>query len=180
MGRPAAEDPRIFDLPRVIDQERLRARGLEVETRPERRYQRRWPGSRQVDEVRPDYHGVGLLQVATHAHDRIGTRGLGLMFPAHTVHALCDPALATAVATVLVAETGALGLRGTVLQRWPQHRTETSVDVDGHPVRVKVAEGRVKPEHDDAVAAAAALGVPLRDVLARAEAAARAALDSAS
>ena len=95
--------------------------------------------------------------------------------PAHTVHALCDPALAAAVAAVLVGETGALGLRGTVLQRWPQHRSEMVVDVDGHAVRVKVAEGRMKAEHDDAVAAAAALGVPLREVLAKAEAAARAA-----
>jgi uncharacterized protein (TIGR00299 family) protein len=92
--------------------------------------------------------------------------------PAHTVHALCDPAHATVVAEVLVRETGALGLRGSVLQRWPQQRREVVVDVDGRPVRVKVASGRVKPEHDDAVAAATALGLPLREVLRRAETAA--------
>jgi uncharacterized protein (TIGR00299 family) protein len=88
--------------------------------------------------------------------------------PAHTVHALCDPALAAAVSAVLVSETGSLGLRGTVLQRWPQQRSEQSVDVDGQPVGVKVAHGRVKVEHDDAVRAAAALGLPLREVLRRA------------
>ena len=120
-------------------------------------------------------HTIAAL-IAAGAHDAWATpivmkKGR----PAHTVHALCDPARAAAVAAVLVGETGALGLRGTVLQRWPQHRTEMVVDVDGHAVRVKVAEGRIKPEHDDAVAAAAALGVPLREVLARAEAAARAA-----
>jgi uncharacterized protein (DUF111 family) len=40
-------------------------------------------------------------------------------------------------------------------------------------VRVKVADGRVKVEFDDAVAAADALGVPVRTVLVRAEAARR-------
>jgi len=88
--------------------------------------------------------------------------------PAHTVHALCDPALAAVVSAVLVRETGSLGLRGTVLQRWPQQRVEQSVDVDGHAVGVKVAAGRVKVEHDDAARAAAALGLPLREVLRRA------------
>ena len=93
--------------------------------------------------------------------------------PAHTVHALCDPSSAEAVGAVLVRETGSLGLRGTLLQRWPQQRAERVVDVDGHEVRVKVGDGRVKPEHDDAAAAAAALGVPLRDVLHRATEAAQ-------
>ncbi len=89
--------------------------------------------------------------------------------PAHTVHVLCDPAAADAVAAVLVAETGTLGLRASTVQRWPQARTEHTVDVDGQAVRVKLAAGRVKVEHDDAVAAAAALRLPLRTVLARAE-----------
>jgi uncharacterized protein (DUF111 family) len=43
------------------------------------------------------------------------------------------------------------------------------VDVEGHPIRVKLAAGRVKVEHDDAAAAAKALGWPLRAVLAAAE-----------
>ncbi|BEL03683.1 hypothetical protein Q0Z83_018740 [Actinoplanes sichuanensis] len=71
-----------FPLDRVVE-----TRGLEVESRPDRVYPRRWPGAARADEVRPDYHGVGRLQVATHAHGEINTRGLGLMFPAHTVHA---------------------------------------------------------------------------------------------
>lgn len=100
--------------------------------------------------------------------------------PAHTVHALCDPAVAPSVGAVMVRETGALGLRGTVMQRWPQQRTEVTVHVQGHPVRVKVAAGRVKPEHDDAAAAAAALGLPLRDVLSAAEVGARTASGSVS
>jgi hypothetical protein len=66
-------------------------------------------------------------------------------------------------ATVLVAETGSLGVRGSVIERWPQRRSETTVDVAGVDVRVKVADGRVKVEHDDAAVAAERLGLPLRD-----------------
>ncbi len=89
--------------------------------------------------------------------------------PAHTVHALCDPAAASSVGAVLLRETGSLGLRGTTVIRWPQRRDEATVELDGYPIRVKLSVGRVKVEHDDAVIAAAALGVPLREVIARAE-----------
>jgi uncharacterized protein (TIGR00299 family) protein len=89
--------------------------------------------------------------------------------PAHTVHALCDPARLGMLRDVLINETGTLGVRAAHLDRWPQSRREVIVDVDGHPVRLKVSASRVKVEHDDALAAARALGVPLRDVLHRAE-----------
>ncbi len=88
--------------------------------------------------------------------------------PAYTVHALCDPAKAAEVGAVLLCETGSLGMRGSIVQRWPQRREETVVLVHGHQIRVKLAPGRAKPEHDDAVAAATALGLPLRAVLAQA------------
>jgi len=97
--------------------------------------------------------------------------------PAHTVHALCDPARATEVSAVLVRETGSLGLRGTVLQRWPQQRDELTVQVGVHDIAVKVSGGRVKVEHDDAAKAAHALGLPLRDVLRQATEAAHRELD---
>jgi hypothetical protein len=93
--------------------------------------------------------------------------------PAHTVHALCDAARHAAVVDTLLAETGSMGVRSTTVRRWPQRRDEVTVDVDGHPIRVKVAEHRVKVEFDDARRAAKALGVPVREVLARAEQAAR-------
>jgi uncharacterized protein (DUF111 family) len=92
--------------------------------------------------------------------------------PAHTVHALCDPHDVERIAAVMLAETGSLGVRATTATRWPQRRVDVTVDVDGHAVRVKLAGHRAKPEHDDALAAAAALGRPLRDVLRRAETAA--------
>ena len=75
--------------------------------------------------------------------------------PAHVVSALCDPALVEAVAAVLVAETGSLGVRATTVERWPQARRESSVDVGGHRIGVKLAAGRVKVEHDDAASGCA-------------------------
>lgn len=89
--------------------------------------------------------------------------------PAHTVSALADPSLVAQLATVMIAETGSLGVRAGRLERWPAGRAHGSVDVDGLPVRVKVGAGRVKVEHDDAVAVARRTGRPLREVLTRAE-----------
>ncbi|MEA2685757.1 MAG: pyridinium-3,5-bisthiocarboxylic acid mononucleotide nickel chelatase [Actinomycetota bacterium] len=91
--------------------------------------------------------------------------------PAYTVSVLADPVLADELAAVLTAETGSLGVRGATLERWPAARDEWEVEVDGLPVRVKVSAGRVKAEHDDAVRVARRRGVPLREVLTRAEAA---------
>jgi uncharacterized protein (TIGR00299 family) protein len=91
--------------------------------------------------------------------------------PAHTVSALADPALADQVGRVLMSETGSLGIRGQELRRWPAARGTGEVEVDGLPVRVKISAGRIKVEHDDAARAARRSGLPLREVMGRAEAA---------
>jgi uncharacterized protein (DUF111 family) len=65
----------------------------------------------------------------------------------------------------MVAETGTLGVRGSVMHRWPQQRIEGVVEVGGQPIRVKRSAQRLKVEHDDAAAAAAVLALPLRTVL---------------
>ena len=88
--------------------------------------------------------------------------------PAHTVSVLCDPSATAAIRTVLVRETGTLGVRMSTMRRWPQRRTETTVDVDGQSIRVKIADHRVKIEFDDAAPAATALGVPVRTIIDRA------------
>lgn len=90
--------------------------------------------------------------------------------PAYMVSALCDPVLVAQVAAVLTAETGTLGVRGSILERWPRAREENVVEVGGVPVRVKVSPGRLKVEHDDAARAARRAGLPLREVVFRAEA----------
>ncbi|HEV7888089.1 MAG TPA: nickel pincer cofactor biosynthesis protein LarC [Acidimicrobiales bacterium] len=91
--------------------------------------------------------------------------------PAHTVSALADPALSAQISQVLMAETGSLGVRGATLDRWPAERQMGEVAVHGLPVRVKVSPGRVKAEHGDAVRVARRTGLPVREVIFRAEAA---------
>lgn len=127
-----------------------------------------------VDDVTGEViaHTIGALLDAG-AHDAWATpivmkKGR----PAHTVHALCDPALTDVISRVMLNETGSLGVRGSIIERWPQARRESVVRVEGHEIRVKIAGDRVKVEHDDAARVAAALGLPLREVLIRAEAAA--------
>lgn len=92
--------------------------------------------------------------------------------PAHVISTLCDPAAVDTVRGVLVRETGTLGVRAASMRRWPQRRSEDTVDVDGHPVRIKRAEHRIKVEFDDAAAAGIALGLPVRVVIERATSAA--------
>jgi uncharacterized protein (TIGR00299 family) protein len=91
--------------------------------------------------------------------------------PAYTVSVISDVALAEQIGRVLARETGSLGVRGQRLERWPAARAGGEVEVDGVPVRVKVGAGRVKVEYDDAARAARRTGLPLREVLFRAEAA---------
>ncbi|TMM15073.1 MAG: nickel pincer cofactor biosynthesis protein LarC [Actinobacteria bacterium] len=114
-------------------------------------------------------HAVGALMAAG-AHDAwvtpvIMKKGR----PGHTVSVLADTALAASLSEILRVETGSLGVRGQVLERWPASRSLQEVDVEGVPVRVKVSPGRIKVEHDDAARAARRTGLPLREVVSRAE-----------
>jgi len=123
-----------------------------------------------VDDVTGEVlaHAVSML-LAAGAHDAWVTpivmkKGR----PAHTVSVLCDPAAVASIRTLLASETGTLGVRMSTLRRWPQRRDETTVDVDDHTIRIKVAAHRVKVEFDDAATAADRLGLPVRVVLDRA------------
>ena len=89
--------------------------------------------------------------------------------PAVTVSVLCDPSLAATLRSVLVRETGTMGVRGSTVERWPQAREIGEVTVDGHTVRVKATADRAKAEHDDVARVARTLGLPLREVARRAE-----------
>ncbi|GAA2719069.1 nickel pincer cofactor biosynthesis protein LarC [Cellulomonas aerilata] len=100
--------------------------------------------------------------------------------PAHTLHVLCGPEQATALGAVVLAHTSTLGLRVTSVVRDVLDRAWVAVEVDGGTVRVKVGHraGRVvqaTPEFGDVAALAADRGVPVRQVLAQAQAAATAA-----
>jgi uncharacterized protein (TIGR00299 family) protein len=92
--------------------------------------------------------------------------------PAHVVSVLCEPSTVAALRRVLADETGTLGIRASTWRRWPSSRQFSSVDVGGHPVRVKRGPRRIKAEHDDAARVAGLLGLPVREVARRAEEAA--------
>lgn len=102
--------------------------------------------------------------------------------PAHTLSVLVAHERLDVVRSVLFEQTSSIGLRQSVVTKHALAREVEAVHVSGQRVGVKVARqaGRVvtaQPEYDDVARAAAALGRPVRDVLAAAVAASRALLD---
>ncbi|WP_435075809.1 nickel pincer cofactor biosynthesis protein LarC [Halorubrum sp. HHNYT27] len=100
--------------------------------------------------------------------------------PGHLVKVICKPADAEAVAARLARETGTLGVRQSgASHRWIAERAFEAarlwIDGDEHEVSVKVAstaDGDVydlSAEYDEAAAVAEATGLPVRDVIRRAE-----------
>jgi hypothetical protein len=99
--------------------------------------------------------------------------------PAFTLSVLVDDDAAAAVRRAVFSETTTIGVRETVVDKRALDRTEHTVDVHGHQVRVKAArlDGVVvnaQPEYEDVVAVATDLGLPVKAVMADAAAAARA------
>ncbi|MEN3303301.1 nickel pincer cofactor biosynthesis protein LarC [Pseudonocardia sp.] len=92
--------------------------------------------------------------------------------PAHTVHVLVAPERVAECERLVLAETGSLGLRRSPVDRLALPRRTSTVEVDGHPVRMKWGPWGGKPEHDDLAVAADALRLPLREVAERARRAA--------
>ena len=95
--------------------------------------------------------------------------------PAHTVTAMCAAPQAAEVQQVMFAETSTIGVRILDIGKHALDREWIDIDVDGEPIRVKVARWQgdvvnVSPEFDDVVRAAAALGRPVKAVLAAASA----------
>ena len=74
---------------------------------------------------------------------------------------------------LIAHETGTLGVRVTVVDRWPFARQHDEVEVEGLPVRIKRTALRIKVEYEDAARVARHTGLPLREVVSRAEAEAR-------
>ncbi len=98
--------------------------------------------------------------------------------PALTLAALAPSARADAVASAMLAETTTIGVRRIPVTRTERPRRTISVATAFGPITVKVSEGpfgppQVKPEFDECAAAARTHGVPVREVIAAAMAAAR-------
>ncbi|EYF01699.1 nickel pincer cofactor biosynthesis protein LarC [Chondromyces apiculatus] len=98
--------------------------------------------------------------------------------PALTISALAPTPQADAVATALLTETTTIGVRRLPVNRTERPRRSVTVETIYGAIRVKISEGpfgppQVKPEFDDCASAARAHGVPVREVVAAALAAAR-------
>lgn len=96
--------------------------------------------------------------------------------PGIEIVCLSPPAMGERLRGVLFRETTTLGVRGQTVEKWSLERGWVTVEVAGHPVRLKVGrlDGRVvnvAPEYEDCSVAASASGLPLKDVFARARAA---------
>jgi pyridinium-3,5-bisthiocarboxylic acid mononucleotide nickel chelatase len=135
-----------------------------------------------VDDVSPEVLG-GLQDTLVEA----GARDVSILpatmkksRPGHLVKVICRPPDAERVARRLAEETGTLGVRSTPgIHRWVASREiETvSLDIGGetYGIDVKVASdesGEVydtSAEYDDAAAVARETGLPIREVLTRAE-----------
>jgi uncharacterized protein (TIGR00299 family) protein len=97
--------------------------------------------------------------------------------PAHTLHALCAPSSVEAVRTEVFARTSTLGVRELTVDKTALDRGAGEVRVHGQRVRTKVGRLRgrvvnVSVEYEDVRAAADALGLPVKEVLRAATAAA--------
>ncbi len=93
--------------------------------------------------------------------------------PGVVVSALVHLPDAPRLRDLIAHETGTLGVRVTVVDRWPFARQPDEVEVEGLPVRIKRTALRVKVEYEDAARVARHTGLPLREVVSRAEEEAR-------
>jgi uncharacterized protein (DUF111 family) len=95
--------------------------------------------------------------------------------PGHVLHVLTDTAHLEALRHVIHSTTGSFGVRAVATERWPAARTFEEVTIDGMVVRMKVGDGRAKPEFDDVTRVAGATGLAVHEAASRAEQAWRAA-----
>jgi uncharacterized protein (DUF111 family) len=95
--------------------------------------------------------------------------------PGVEIACIADPSRSAALREVLFRQTTTLGVRGQLVDKWILERSWLEVDVAGQPVRLKIGrlDGEVvnvAPEFDDCAAVAAATGLPLKEIYARARA----------
>ncbi len=114
-----------------------------------------------VDPLRQALVTAGALDVQTWpVQMKKGRQGF-------RVEVMVPEALADAVTAELFRHSTTAGVRRWFAERATLPRHQLTVRLDGVPVRVKVLDGgnvRVKPEYDDVLAAAKALGRPPIDV----------------
>ncbi len=127
-----------------------------------------------IDDLTGEYaaHAVAQLMQAGALDAWVTPVSMKKGRPALTLSALVDPIEAERIGGVLLEETGSIGYRSTGVDRTALDRVVETVEVDGHPIRVKLTQSSTKAEYDDVAAAAAATGRPARDIAREAEGAA--------
>ncbi len=125
-----------------------------------------------LDDVSPEVigHTCGLLREAGALDVWTVAAHMKKDRPGVVVHALVRSGDESAAVEVLLAETGTLGVRRQTIFRWLATRGTVTVQVAGCDVKVKWGRWRdrlvsVAPEYEDAAAAAAAAGMPLKTVM---------------
>jgi uncharacterized protein (TIGR00299 family) protein len=98
--------------------------------------------------------------------------------PGLVIAAVAEAPRADLVAAAILRETTSIGVRRTAVSRVERPRRMVTVDTAFGPIAVKISEGpfgppQVKPEFDACAEAARRAGVPVREVIAEAAAAAR-------
>ena len=94
--------------------------------------------------------------------------------PGHVLHVLTDATRVDALRSEIQRVTGTMGVRVTTVERWLVARELAQVTVDGMMVRMKITNGRAKPEFDDVALVATKTGASVHEVASRAEEAWRA------
>lgn len=87
--------------------------------------------------------------------------------PGYVLHLLARPEDCADLQELLFSETGTLGVRRSTVDRTALPRRFETVRLEGMAIRVKHGPHGAKPEHDDLVAAADRLSLPLRVVAER-------------
>ncbi|MDH3679541.1 MAG: nickel pincer cofactor biosynthesis protein LarC, partial [Acidimicrobiia bacterium] len=104
-----------------------------------------------LDDVTPEVLGYVVDRLLTAGADDAWLVPIGMKKsrPGHELRVLCRPDLVTALAEIVFAETGTLGLRAEPVTKHVAPRRFETVEVRGCVVRIKVGPLGAKPEHDD-------------------------------
>jgi hypothetical protein len=140
----------------------------------------------QLDDAQPQLLGLLVERlVGAGAHDAWLTPiQMKKGRPGVLVSALCRPEDREALEELLFSETTTLGVRRTSWERTTLEREWRSVDTAYGAIRIKIGRRgdrvyNTQPEFEDCRAAAEAAAVPVKEVLAAAQAASRALVPAA-
>lgn len=133
-----------------------------------------------IDDMSPELipHVIERLLSAGAADAWVTTALMKKGRPGYVLAALTAPENRARVIDVFLRETTTFGVRMHEVERAVLDRSWVEVEVEGHPMRVKLGRRgdtvtTAAPEHDDALKVARASGLPLKEVYALALEAAR-------